>query len=254
MPHFIVKINKCKDSQRWYANHIDEEFILRKVCFNPCEYKVTTPDGTVNFIQPEDSTIYEVNELGHKTSVLAETAAKKLAPRLDAARAAAKKLAARLDTEARSARAAAAARAAARDVHVKVDNAGEVPARATSGAAAYDLRAVESGVVARGGKLLVRTGVAIALPKNTGGFILPRSGLSAKLDVGLANTVGLLDSDYRGEIIVALKNTGDSDYVVNAGDRVAQLAIVMLADVELRAVAMLPPTERDTNGFGSTGR
>jgi dUTP pyrophosphatase len=121
--------------------------------------------------------------------------------------------------------------------------------------AGYDLHArerVELG--AGGGRALVPTGLAVAIPSGYAGFVLPRSGLALKHGVTCLNTPGLIDPLYRGELKVLLVNTDPTHaFVVERGDRIAQLVIQRVEQVEWQEVDVLDSTERDTFGFGSTG-
>lgn len=131
-----------------------------------------------------------------------------------------------------------------------------VPKIATSGSAAADLYACtdEPLVVPARGSAVVPTGIAIAVPEGYGAFIFARSGLGIKHGIAPRNCVGVIDSDYRGEICVGLMNNSDADYVIQPNDRIAQMAImpVMLAEYVLSEE--LSETERGTGGFGSTGK
>ena len=98
------------------------------------------------------------------------------------------------------------------------------------------------------------TGLAMAIPEGYVGLIFARSGLATKHGLTPANCVGVIDSDYRGEIVVALVNLGAEDYVIQPGERVAQLVIVPCAQPTLVETETLPQTQRGTGGFGSTGR
>lgn len=135
----------------------------------------------------------------------------------------------------------------------------EIPAPfyATPGAAAMDLHACLDGPVALGpGKrAVIPTGIAIALPSaDYAALVLARSGLGIKHGVVPSNCVGLIDSDYRGEIMVGLSNLGETEYVVQPGDRIAQLMIVPVVQAEVQMAEELDQTERGAGGFGSTGR
>lgn len=101
---------------------------------------------------------------------------------------------------------------------------------------------------------LVPSGIQVAIPIGFVGLLLPRSGLGVRFGIGLGNTIGVIDSNYRGEIIMALRNNGDKEFTVNPLDRIAQLVVVAcldLRDVEL--VDELDDTERGSDGFGSSG-
>jgi dUTP pyrophosphatase len=129
-----------------------------------------------------------------------------------------------------------------------------VPARSRSGDAGYDLRAVEPFVLRPGERCLVPTGLAVALPPGVAGLVLPRSGLAAQFGVTCANSPGLVDPNYRGELRVVLVNLGREIYRGHAGDRIAQLLLVPFLTPELRVVDELPESERGEAGFGSSGR
>jgi dUTP pyrophosphatase len=122
--------------------------------------------------------------------------------------------------------------------------------------AGYDLHAREDvELAAGGGRAVVPTGLAVAIPSGHAGFVLPRSGLALKHGVTCLNTPGLIDPLYRGELKVLLVNTDpDTPYTVHRGDRIAQLVIQAVQTVEWIEVDELDSTARDTYGFGSTGR
>ena len=121
--------------------------------------------------------------------------------------------------------------------------------------AGVDLHAREDVVIPpAGGRALVPTGIAIAIPPGYGGFVLPRSGLALKHGVAKLNSPGLIDSQYRGEVKVLLVNTDPSEpFAVQRGDRIAQLVVLAVQEVEWVEVDELDTTARDTFGFGSTG-
>ena len=131
-----------------------------------------------------------------------------------------------------------------------------LPAYAHDGDAGLDLYArINATIPAGGGRALVPTGVAIALPPGTAGFVLPRSGLALKYGVTVANAPGLIDAGYRDELKVILLNTNQTEpYHVHRGDRIAQLVIQRIETVALVVVAELGDSERGTGGFGSSGR
>jgi dUTP pyrophosphatase len=131
-----------------------------------------------------------------------------------------------------------------------------LPEYARPGDAGADLVASEDATLAaRGGRALVGTGVAIAIPPGYAGFVQPRSGLALRHGVTCLNTPGLIDSGYRDELRVLLVNTDPSvDYQVRRGDRIAQLVIQKVEQVEWRAVEELPDSERGLGGFGHSGR
>lgn len=131
------------------------------------------------------------------------------------------------------------------------------PFYATAGAAAMDLCACIDAPVEIAPRALVSlpTGIAIALPSaDYVALVFARSGLGIKHGVTLSNGVGVIDSDYRGEIRVGLTNLSDAPYTVQPGDRIAQLAVMPVARAELTIVQELDETERGAGGFGSTGK
>lgn len=130
-----------------------------------------------------------------------------------------------------------------------------IPVRATDGSAGYDMTAVlDAPATVRHGEVCkIPTGVAIELPMGYAALILGRSGLGIKHGVVPANAVGLIDSDYRGEIVVGLTCQCQEGYTVQPGERIAQMVIIPVATPELTAVDTLDDTARGTGGFGSTG-
>lgn len=130
-----------------------------------------------------------------------------------------------------------------------------LPEYATAGAAGMDLKANidEPFVLKPLERQIVPTGLFIALPEGYSGDVQPRSGLAAKYGVTVANTPGLCDPDYRGEIKVILINLSNEPFVVNPGERIAQLVIRKFERVEWDEVASLDETDRGEGGFGSTG-
>ena len=128
-----------------------------------------------------------------------------------------------------------------------------VPERAYSGDAWLDLSACERVELAPGARALVPTGLAVAIPEGHAGYVQPRSGLASKHGISIVNTPGLVDSGYRGELLVNLVNTDRHEtFVVEPGMRIAQLVILELPEVELIEVDELPASERGVRGFGSS--
>jgi dUTP pyrophosphatase len=128
-----------------------------------------------------------------------------------------------------------------------------VPGRAYSGDAGLDLSSCERVELAPGERALVPTGLAVAIPEGYAGFVQPRSGLATKHGISIVNTPGLVDSGYRGELLVNLVNTDGRDaFVVERGMRIAQLVILPVPEVELVEVDELPESERGVRGFGSS--
>jgi dUTP pyrophosphatase len=129
-----------------------------------------------------------------------------------------------------------------------------VPARAYAGDAGMDLASCERVELAPGARALVPTGLAVAIPDGHAGYVQPRSGLAAKHGISIVNTPGLVDSGYRGELLVNLVNHDPSEtFVVEPGMRIAQLVVLPVPPVELVEVDELPETERGAGGFGSSG-
>ena len=128
-----------------------------------------------------------------------------------------------------------------------------VPSRAYAGDAGLDLAACEYVELAAGERATVGTGLAVAIPEGYAGYVQPRSGLAAKHGISIVNTPGLVDSGYRGELLVNLLNTDAREpFVVEPGMRIAQLVILELPDVELVEVDELPESERGVRGHGSS--
>jgi dUTP pyrophosphatase len=128
-----------------------------------------------------------------------------------------------------------------------------VPARAYSGDAGLDLSSCERVTLGPGERALVPTGLAVAIPEGHAGFVQPRSGLAAKHGISIVNTPGLVDSGYRGELLVNLLNTDPHEtFVIERGMRIAQLVVLELPGVELVEVDELPASERGVRGFGSS--
>jgi len=128
-----------------------------------------------------------------------------------------------------------------------------MPGRAYAGDAGLDLSACERVELGPGERAMVSTGLAVAIPEGYAGFVQPRSGLAAKHGISIVNTPGLVDSGYRGELLVNLLNTdGRETFVVEPGMRIAQLVIVRVPEVELVEVDELPESERGVRGFGSS--
>ncbi len=131
-----------------------------------------------------------------------------------------------------------------------------LPQRGTIGAAGADLRALidEPVTIQPGRTVLLPTGLAFEIPEGYVGLVFARSSLGSKRGLAPANKVGVIDSDYRGEVMVALHNHSDAPQVVEPGERVAQLAIVPFLPAEYEEVEDLSDTARGEGGFGSTGR
>lgn len=132
----------------------------------------------------------------------------------------------------------------------------DLPSRATSGAAGFDLRAAVSEplVLAPGQRALVPCGFCIAIPEGWEVQVRPRSGLAIKHGVTLINSPGTIDADYRGEVMVPLVNLGQEAFTIGRGERIAQAIFARFEAPEIVVVDVLGTTERGGAGFGSTGR
>ena len=131
------------------------------------------------------------------------------------------------------------------------------PKRATSGSAGMDLYACINRpiLIKPGERVMIPTGIAISIPTpEYVAYIYARSGLAIKSGITLSNCVGVIDSDYRGEIMVGLINLSSNDYTVNTGERIAQMVIMPVSLPEIVEVEELDETERGAGGFGSTNR
>ena len=128
-----------------------------------------------------------------------------------------------------------------------------LPAYATSGAAGMDVVSAEDVTIAPGARHAVATGLALAIPAGYEIQVRPRSGLALKHGITVPNTPGTIDSDYRGELKVILINLGPEPFVVQRGDRVAQLVLAPVVQAAWSEVAELDATDRGEGGFGSTG-
>lgn len=143
-------------------------------------------------------------------------------------------------------------RAAPRPVGIRLEDGAAHPARATDGAAGYDLAATRAAVIEPGQRALIHTGVFLDLPAGMEAQVRPRSGLALKHGVTVLNAPGTIDSDYRGEVRVLLVNHGPDAFRVLPGDRVAQLVFARVEEVHFTA-ARGETTGRGAGGFGSTG-
>ena len=130
----------------------------------------------------------------------------------------------------------------------------ELPSYQTAGAAGMDVRANEERVLNPGETALVATGFSMAVPPGYEAQMRPRSGLAIKHGITLLNTPGTIDADYRGEVKVILSNFGHEPFVVQQGDRIAQMIIAKVERARVLEVDTLEETERGTGGFGHTGR
>ena len=143
------------------------------------------------------------------------------------------------------------------NVHIKkLNEKAQIPTRGSEYAAGYDLYACLDGdvTIPPHSTVKIGTGLSIAVPNGYFGAIFARSGLAAKSGLRPANCVGVADSDYRGEYIVALHNDSDEERTVSCGDRIAQLVIMPFLAVDFVEANELDETERGASGFGSTGK
>ena len=139
----------------------------------------------------------------------------------------------------------------------RLDPRVQLPAYQTPGAAAKDLAALLDAPVTIAPRQLasIPTGLAIALPEaGWVALVFARSGLGIKHGIALSNGVGVIDSDYRGELKVGLTNLSDEPYTIQPGDRIAQLMVVPMGQAVVHELDELPPTQRGEGGFGSTGK
>ena len=143
------------------------------------------------------------------------------------------------------------------DVKIKLSRGAKMPEYATDGSAALDLRAALEGkeaVIMPGERLMIPTGISISPGRrDVVAIMAARSGLGAKKGITLANGIGVIDSDYRGEISVTLRNTTSEPFTVCDGDRIAQLMFIPVMNAGFILVDELDATERGEGGFGSTG-
>ena len=130
-----------------------------------------------------------------------------------------------------------------------------LPEKGSEGSAGFDLRAAidEPLSLATGERALVPTALVLEIPAGWEGQVRPRSGLALRFGVTLVNTPGTIDSDYRGEVKVILANLGDAPFVLQRGDRIAQLVLAKVANLDLEEVENLTATSRGEGGFGSSG-
>tara|TARA_B100001121_G_scaffold193885_1_gene169414 strand:- start:72 stop:509 length:438 start_codon:yes stop_codon:yes gene_type:complete len=131
-----------------------------------------------------------------------------------------------------------------------------IPTYKTEGSSGLDLMAfIDSSITIKpNSSELIPTGISVAIPEDTEIQIRPRSGLAAKSNISVLNTPGTVDSDYRGEIKIILFNHGTNDFVVNRGDRIAQMVLMPVLKASFEEVENLPDTIRGSGGFGSTGK
>ena len=138
----------------------------------------------------------------------------------------------------------------------KLDKKVQLPSYKTKGSSGMDLIAfIDNPIrIPPNSSTLISTGISIAIPEDFEVQIRPRSGLAAKSSIGILNTPGTIDSDYRGELKIILFNHGVNDFLINNGDRIAQMILTPIIKMELEEVDQLPESVRGTGGFGSTGK
>ena len=140
------------------------------------------------------------------------------------------------------------------NIDVTLEAAEHMPTYARPGDAGADLRCASGVRLEPGERSLVATGVRVALPTGTVGLVTPRSGLAARSGLGIVNAPGVIDSGYRGEILVCLINHDPGKTIVlEAGDRIAQLVVVPFISAHFEMVSRLDETDRGSGGYGSTG-
>lgn len=136
----------------------------------------------------------------------------------------------------------------------RLSEVARAPARTHDHDAGWDLRASEAATIGPGERASVGTGIAVAIPEGCAGVVLPRSGLAARHGITLTNAPGLIDAGYRGEVRVLLLNTDRSEsFEIAVGDRIAQLVIVDLPEIDFTESDALTETVRGASGFGSSG-
>ena len=135
-----------------------------------------------------------------------------------------------------------------------IDEGGHAPAYSSAAAAGADLRASEAVKIPAGGRAAVPTGLRLQIPPGHVGLVWPRSGLAVRHGVTVVNSPGTIDSDYRGEVQVALINLGPEPFVVERGERIAQLVVAPVERVAFELRELLPESDRGSGGFGSSGR
>ena len=133
-----------------------------------------------------------------------------------------------------------------------MNSSADVPSKKHESDIGYDISSAENIKITSNEVTLVKTGIAISLPVQCAGFVLPRSGLSTKHKITLINSPGLIDPGYTGELLVPLINHSTEDYEIKIGDRIAQLVLINTNQVEFKIVDKMPDTERNSGGFGST--
>ena len=138
----------------------------------------------------------------------------------------------------------------------KLDSKVKLPSYKTKGSSGMDLMAFINNPIKvfPNTSVLIPTGLSIAIPEDVEIQIRPRSGLAAKSNIGILNTPGTIDSDYRGELKIILFNHGSKEFIINNNDRIAQMVLMPVLKIDFEEVDELPNTLRGSGGFGSTGK
>lgn len=139
------------------------------------------------------------------------------------------------------------------DILVKIDSVNFFPERQHKTDAGADLKSTEMVTILPGQTKKISSGVRISIPEGYVGLVFPRSGLSTNYGIRLANTVGIIDPEYRGIIYASVCNDSETPYTISFGERIAQLVIIPMVTPCFMAVEELPESSRGCNGFGSTG-
>ena len=143
------------------------------------------------------------------------------------------------------------------EINVKIwreANTIKIPEYATPGSSGVDLCSTMYCMIKPGDQALIPTGIKLAIPKGYEAQIRPRSGLALNQKITIPNSPGTIDADYRGEVMVLLKNEGEDPFTLRFGDRIAQMVFVPVARAKFEEVKTLDETKRGAGGFGSTGR
>lgn len=138
-------------------------------------------------------------------------------------------------------------------IKVLTDDISQIPAYQTSGSAACDLKSTDELVIPSGTRVTVGTGIKLEIPNGFGAMVCSRSGLAAKNGIQVLNAPGIIDTDYRGEIKVILHNSGQSEFIVKKGDRIAQLLFFPIFQAIFQKAELIENTARGEGGLGSTG-
>ena len=138
-------------------------------------------------------------------------------------------------------------------IKVLTDDVSQIPAYQTSGSAACDLKSTDELVIPSGTRVTVGTGIKLEIPSGFGAMVCSRSGLAAKNGIQVLNAPGIIDTDYRGEIKVILHNSGQSEFIVKKGDRIAQLLFFPIFQAIFQKAELIDNTARGEGGLGSTG-